>query len=74
MNLPIEKHLELLGNNQSFLAFLDYVYAEMRESEVRSLRRADKEEVLKIAGRIDAFDEVLEFAKHSEIKSRFASL
>lgn len=72
-NIPDEKHIENLGNNQSFLAFLRMVHTR-RELEIKSLRNANKDDVLKVSGRIDALDEVMELGQFEKVAARFAAL
>lgn len=71
--IPDEKHIEILGNNQSFLAFLRMVHTR-RELEIKSLRNASKDDVLKVSGRIDALDEVMELGQFEKVAARFAAL
>lgn len=69
----LEKDIEALGHNERFIRFLDHVHS-LREVEIKSFRNAGKDEVMRIAGRVDAFDEILGLAKYDEAKAKLQAL
>ena len=71
--MTLEKAIEVLGNNQAFLVFLGHIHS-LREQEIKSLRNASKDDIMRVAGRVDAFDEVLDQGKHEDVLARFEAL
>jgi hypothetical protein len=71
--LTVEQSIEMLGNNQAFLVFLGHIHS-LREQEIKSLRNASKDDIMRVAGRVDAFDEVLDQGKYEGVMARFEAL
>lgn len=71
--MSLEKDVEVLGRSVNFISFLDHVHS-LREVEIKSFRNAGKDEVMRIAGRVDAFDEILGLAKYHEAKAKLQAL
>lgn len=71
--MSLEKDVEVLGRSVNFISFLDHIHS-LREVEIKSFRNAGKDDVMRIAGRVDAFDEVLALAKHDEAKAKLQAL
>ena len=71
--MSLEKDVEVLGRSVNFISFLDHIHS-LRETEIKSFRNAGKDDVMRVAGRVDAFDEVLELAKHAEAKAKLQAL
>lgn len=71
--MSLEKDVEVLGRSVNFISFLDHVHS-LREVEIKSFRNAGKDEVMRIAGRVDAFDEILGLAKYDEAKAKLQAL
>lgn len=71
--MSLEKDVEVLGRSVNFIGFLDHIHS-LREAEIKSFRNAGKDEVMRIAGRVDAFDEILGLAKYDEAKAKLQAL
>lgn len=68
-----DKEIESLGHNSAFISFLDYVN-DLREQEIKAIRMADSQEIMKIAGRLDAIDEILSRFDYRALKERHERL
>lgn len=64
-----QKKLEHLSHNDDFVAFLEAIY-QARESMIGQFHDRTDSQIQQIAGRILAFDEVLNWGQWDKIKAR----
>ena len=67
--MNIQQDIESLSKYEHFFHFLRSIH-DMREDRINDLAGADKDEVLKIAGCIEAYQAILSLANYDEMKER----
>jgi hypothetical protein len=64
-----EKDLDHLGHIEAFQRFMSQVYVS-RETSIGDLRGASTDQVQQIAGRIQAYDDILRYGDWENIRRR----